>query len=695
MNTPMVRSQLPRHLYAVMGALLLFASLFILGGWTDEQPQKSVALIPHQMDETIVAQNPYLPDAESMVHNDIYNSDVTAACMPLGIYSEIMEATAADSAFAPPAFFYDQAGNAIMPYNKVLEDGTILSGGIAIRDADDESLQVQGSYLPFIDDDGAKWGLQISYAFVDAQNYLVGPASNGHIVMIKTVDDNGEVLSTFEKVLDVDVSTNAAAQLGEDIDPSLLSIVYDYEGNIWFSSGGFRQNPAYCKTGYCGYLERTYIDSVLTGNTNLNAADYLHFMAYENFENVENAIAGHPLGCVILTNQNCYLFHADANNGVVQDWSVPYESDGDNKTPNAEKYGISGGPLAWGGGSSPTLTNDLVVFTDNQDVVNLYAIDIKTGEVVTTIPVLDLGEDVVVSVENSISVYSPNEELTSVLVCNWYGAGAAALCDPDANSSVQSYDNLYDSTWREKGSSELMPGVSRIDIVKQDDGTYKASTVWTRADLKDTCMIKLSTAAGYYYGYTQDETSGDWGFFALDYNTGETRMWIPVSNEAQYNNVAVGIMQSKDGNSVYCPTDSPVLVSIRDRFAYLPDSPEEEIDITCMKRSIIDTEEFQAKTDTRDTPIGYELSVSLDAGTESEILAFRVNGLTGEVQEYTVWYKNSQGAYSLAENAQITNENGQTLPGDSKLSKDTVYEVRVPISTTSDNNHQIRIVLTK
>ena len=42
-----------------------------------------------------------------------------------------------------------------------------------------------------------------------------------------------------------------------------------------------------------------------------------------------------------------------------------------------------------GGGCSPTLTPNLVLFTDNQDPVNLLALDMKTGEVVASTPVLD------------------------------------------------------------------------------------------------------------------------------------------------------------------------------------------------------------------------------------------------------------------------------------------------------------------
>ena len=46
------------------------------------------------------------------------------------------------------------------------------------------------------------------------------------------------------------------------------------------------------------------------------------------------------------------------------------------------------------------------MFTDNQNPVNLLALDMKTGEVVASLPVIDeLPEGTQVSVENSAIVY--------------------------------------------------------------------------------------------------------------------------------------------------------------------------------------------------------------------------------------------------------------------------------------------------
>ena len=100
----------------------------------------------------------------------------------------------------------------------------------------------------------------------------------------------------------------------------------------------------------------------------------------------------------------------------------------------------TGGGLAWGSGCSPSLTPELVMFTDNADPVKLLALDMKDGEIVASLPVLDdLPEGYQVAVENSAIVYDDSEGTVSTIVCNWFGAGNAGLADSNSDSSIQSY----------------------------------------------------------------------------------------------------------------------------------------------------------------------------------------------------------------------------------------------------------------
>ena len=67
-------------------------------------------------------------------------------------------------------------------------------------------------------------------------------------------------------------------------------------------------------------------------------------------------------------------------------------------------------------------------------------------------PVLDdLPEGYQVAVENSAIVYDDSEGTVSTIVCNWFGAGNAGLADPNSDSSIQSYANIYDTELADKG----------------------------------------------------------------------------------------------------------------------------------------------------------------------------------------------------------------------------------------------------
>ena len=61
--------------------------------------------------------------------------------------------------------------------------------------------------------------------------------------MLRATDEEGNVLPEFEKVLDIDIKAAAEAALGKELTQNLLSVVFDYDGNLWFATGGFRIYP--------------------------------------------------------------------------------------------------------------------------------------------------------------------------------------------------------------------------------------------------------------------------------------------------------------------------------------------------------------------------------------------------------------------------------------------------------------------
>ena len=615
------------------------------------------ALSPKQVDE-----NPYMAKSDANIHHDGYNTDSTDEILPLGIYPEINVSYETTNANASPAIYFDSYGHAVVP----------LLGGIAIRDLNAEEARTLGYFSPK-QHDGGGYVIQSSYTFMDSENRIVCPTSNNHVLILRATDENGNVLPEFEKLLDIDIKAAAEAALGKTLEQNLLSVVFDYEGNLWFATGGFRIYPQREQQGGIGYIAHAAIDAILRGEqANLSEAVFVHELTPG--EGAENGIAASKDGAVILTNLNCYLLRAE--DGVRVVWCTPYESAGAKVSGEGDK--TTGGGLAWGGGCSPTLTPNLVMFTDNQDTVNLLALDMKTGEVAASHPVLDdLPEGYQVAVENSAIVYDNGEGTVSTIVCNWFGAGSAGLADPNSDSSIQSYANIYDINWLTKGNVMIAPGVERVDTVKTADG-YEMKSIWCRNDLSDTSILKLSTATGYIYGYVQDLNTGMWQYIILDFETGETVFTMDVSNKYGYNNMAIGMYAGNSGNALYCPTGYLELLRLQDRFVYLPEMPYREVDLDHAARNVLTQEQFIAD--------GGEGSVASWLNTAAvrnvhpnTTVAFRMNNLSGAASDLKLYAYGADGRLTRVADElwNVTDEAGQVMTA---LTDGTLYEVRITVA---------------
>ena len=619
------------------------------------------ALHPKQVEE-----NPYMAKSDANIHHDGYNTDSTDEILPLGIYPEINVSYETTNANASPAIYFDSYGHAVVP----------LLGGIAIRDLNAEETQTLGYFSPK-QHDGGEYIIQSSYTFLDSENRIVCPTSNNHVLMLRTTDEDGNVLPEFEKVLDIDIKAASEAALGRTLEQNLLSVVFDYEGNLWFATGGFRIYPERKQQGVVGYIDHEAIDTILNGGqADLSKAVYVHELTPG--EGAENGIAASREGAVILTNQNCYLLRAE--NGVEIVWCTPYESIGAKVSGENDK--TTGGGLAWGGGCSPSLTPNLVMFTDNRDPVNLLALDMKTGTIVAECPVLDdLPDGYQVAVENSAIVYDDGEGTVSTIVCNWFGAGNAGLADPDNDSSIQSYANIYDTNWLTKGNIMIAPGVERVDTVKTKNG-YEMKSIWCRNDLSDTSILKLSTATGYIYGYVQDLGSGMWQYIILDFETGETVFTMDVSNKYGYNNMAIGMYTGNSGNALYCPTGYLELLRLQDRFAYLPEMPYRKIDLDQASRHVLSQEQFTAAGGAGSVA-GWLNTISIRNVHPNTTVAFRMNNLSGSVNDLTLYAYNAAGILTpvAAELWKITSEDGQTV---TELTDGTLYEVHITVADNGD-----------
>lgn len=633
---------------------------------TEENTAQTSELPIKTLTQKVIDENPYMAASDSNIHHDCYNTDSTDEVLPVGIYSEINVSYEKTNANASPAIFFDSYGHAVVP----------LLGGLAIRDINAEETQTLGYFSPKQHDNG-EYLIQSSYSFVDESNRLVCPTNNNHVLMLKATDEDGNVLPEFEKVLDIDIKAAAEAALGKTLDQNLLAVVFDYEGNLWFATGGFRIYPDRKQQGAMGYISRTAIDAILNGEeTDLSEAVFVYELAPG--EGAENGIAASKDGAVILTNQNCYLLQAD--NGVKKIWETPYESAGAKESKEGDE--TTGGGLAWGSGCSPSLTKDLVMFTDNQETVNLLALDMKTGEVVASLPVIDeLPEGSQVSVENSAIVYDNGAGTVSTIVCNWFGAGSANLGKEDSDSSIQSYTNIYDENWLKQGNKMITPGVERVDTIKTEDG-YEMKSIWCRSDLSDTSMLKLSTATGYIYGYVQNLETCMWQYIILDFETGETVFSMYVASKPMYNNMAIGMYAGNSGNSLYCPTGYLELLRLQDRFVYLPEMPYRKVDLDQAMRNVLSQEKFAADGGLGDVE-GWLNTITIENVHPNTTVAIRMKGISGETGSLKLYAYGTDGTLKEvpAEKWHIQTEDGETPD---TLSEDVLYEVHMTVEDGGD-----------
>ena len=628
-------------------------------GQTSELPIKT--LTPKAMDV-----NPYMAASDSNIHHDCYNTDSTDEVLPVDIYSEINVSYEKVNPNASPAVFFDSYGHSVVP----------LLGGLAIRDINADETQTLGYFSPKQHDNGS-YLIQSSYSFVDESNRIVCPTNDNRVLMLKATDEEGNVLPEFEKVLDIDIKAAAEAALGKTLDQNLLSVVFDYEGNLWFATGGFRIYPDRKQQGTFGYVSRAAIDKILNGE-DVDLSDAVFVYELEPGEGAENGIAASKEGAVILTNLKCYLLQAD--NGVKKVWETSYKSVGAKESKEGDE--TTGGGLAWGGGCSPSLTKDLVMFTDNQDPVNLIAVDMKTGEQVASMPVIDeLPEGTQVSVENSAIVYDDGEGTVSTIVCNWFGAGSAKLGEADNDSSIQSYENIYDVGWLRQGNKMIAPGIERVDTVKTEDG-YEMKSIWCRSDLSDTSMMKLSTATGYIYGYVQDMETGMWQYIMLDFETGETAFTMDISDKPGYNNMAIGMYAGNSGNALYCPTGYLELLRLQDRFVYLPEMPYRKVDLDQAMRNVLSQEKFEADGGQGDVE-GWLNTITIENVHPNTTVAIRMKGISGETGSLKLYAYGTDGTLKEvpAEKWHIQTEDGETPD---TLSEDVLYEVHMIVEDGGD-----------
>ena len=253
-------------------------------------------------------------------------------------------------------------------------------------------------------------------------------------------------------------------------------------------------------------------------------------------EIIENSFAVAEDGAYILSDRALYRLSVEDDGTIAVDWRTAYDR-GPAQKP---------GHITRGSGTSVSLmgdTNGLVAITDNAEPrIHLQLLRRSDGTLACEIPLFAAGRsgtDVSVACFEHADALGHGTGVYSILVENNWGHHAFPRSRPE-------------------------PGLTRIDVVRGDDGTYACHEVWS-SEQRSIGVFKLSLGNGLAYMYWRSETcpATQWILTAIDFATGATAFRQRVGRGLGFNNWAGALFLHPDGGIAYSTTLFG-LVMIRD-----------------------------------------------------------------------------------------------------------------------------------
>lgn len=399
--------------------------------------------------------------AQSSIHVDLANSDVTDLLTPLGARPLVSSQDFGLLVGTCLNFMFDARGT-LRAFCGVATDRGVA---FEVTDLAPETLAKRSTYRLF------ELTLAQAMALPIYLGYMVSD-DGGRVIAVGP--DNvvrwigNEADGPLEVTRTLDLSASVPVARGQ-----IASVVPDHEGTLWFLVlGALDAGGAVQSSAMVGVVDpRTGVVSV---------------RALEG-EVVENGLAIGPDGVFVLSDRALRGMRYEGGS-LVETFSLAY--------PRATTRKV--GTISWGSGSTPTLVGDhLLAFTDNaDDQVHLLVVDRRRAppggrRVVCDVPLFEPGASA-----NENSVIASNG---SIVVQNWYGAPTALI-----------------------GGSQrgLVPGLSRYDVRPDESGCDR---VWSSDALATTATLKLSTATGLLYGGMLDRANPDVDAYylgAVDFATG-------------------------------------------------------------------------------------------------------------------------------------------------------------------------------
>ena len=336
------------------------------------------------------------------------------------------------------------------------------------------------------------------YFYLDDQDRAIVPTTKNTIQVIQTPDPDG----TFELVREYDLEDYVAPMCWPHKD-SIAWVLPDWSGSYYW----------YATTA--GVVGTVAID---TGEINV--------LRLEG-EIIENSFAVAEEGAYIVSDRALYRFSQDGTGQIAIDWRTEYDR-GTGKKP---------GHITRGSGTSVSLVGDqdgLVAITDNAEPrINLLFVSRRDGSVVCSQPLFEEGKS---GTDISVACFEHADEM---------------------GEKTGIYSALVENNWGRHvfPHSRPEPGLTRVDAVRESDGTYSCKEIWASGE-KGICVFKLSLGSGLAYMYWRSETCPitAWYLTAIDFVTGETVYKKLVGTGLGYNNWAGALFLHPSGGIVYSTT---------------------------------------------------------------------------------------------------------------------------------------------
>jgi len=466
---------------------------------------RSAGAVTSPIAHVAVPQHPFMAaNRGNNMHCDAFMSDAYEAAGPIGIDVQVSSRTQGFGGYGTVTF--DRRGRLVAVYSN--------GRGFQLELLDPDTLEEMASHdLP-----GRPWYWVLQgvppwkyigagmYFYLDHLDRAVVPTTRNTIQVIRTPDAGGG----FELVREYDVSDHVVPMRWPRVD-SVAWVLPDWSGEVyWYAT----------TAGMVGMVD------VESGTVRARRLEG---------EIIENSFAVADDGVYVVSDRALYRFNRDNRGEIAVEWRTDYDR-GPARKP---------GHITRGSGTSVSLLggrDGLVAITDNAEPrIHLLFVRRSDGAVVCDTALFEdgrSGTDISVACFEHAAETGEPSGVYSVVVENNWGHHSFPVSRPE-------------------------PGLTRVDLVRREDGGYDCKEIWTNPT-RGICVFKLSFGSGLVYSYWRGENDErGWFLTAVDFASGKTVFRARIGTGLGFSNWAGALFLHPDGGIAYSTTLFG-LVMIRD-----------------------------------------------------------------------------------------------------------------------------------